>query len=165
MARQRKYTDEQLVNAIKNSGSIRQVLQRIGLVPAGGNYETVHRKIRELSLDTSHFHGQGWNIGGKFKPNPPKSMGEILTVNSVFRSSLLHHRLIDEGYKIHKCESCGRKTWLKNKIPLELHHINGDKYDNRIENLQLLCANCHALTPYYRKRKCRDGGIRNTHDN
>lgn len=48
------------------------------------------------------------------------------------------------------CECCGLKLWQNKNIPLELHHVNGIKDDNRIENLQLLCPNCHALTDNYR---------------
>ncbi len=44
------------------------------------------------------------------------------------------------------CDSCGLEEWQGRPISLELHHINGDGYDNRLENLQLLCPNCHSQT-------------------
>ena len=62
-------------------------------------------------------------------------------------------RLIIEGKKEKKCECCGNTKWNDLEIPLELHHINGNKTDNRLENLQLLCPNCHALTNNYRGKK------------
>ena len=43
-------------------------------------------------------------------------------------------------------------TWNGQTIPLELHHVNGNNKDNSLENLQLLCPNCHALTSNYRNR-------------
>ncbi len=55
--------------------------------------------------------------------------------------------LIRDGLKEMKCEICGNYDWMGNKIPLELHHVNGDHWDNRIDNLKILCPNCHALTP------------------
>lgn len=61
-------------------------------------------------------------------------------------------RLIDAGLKGTCCESCGLDTWLEQPIGLELHHINGDGDDNRLENLQLLCGNCHAQTPNWGAR-------------
>lgn len=71
--------------------------------------------------------------------------------DSTFKSSYkLKLRLLKENIKEHKCEKCNNIIWLDYKIPLELHHINGDTHDNRIENLQLLCPNCHALTENYR---------------
>lgn len=52
----------------------------------------------------------------------------------------------------HKCEQCGLKEWLNQKIPLEVHHIDDDHKNNVLENLQLLCPNCHALTENWRGR-------------
>lgn len=61
-------------------------------------------------------------------------------------------KLLKEKTKDHVCERCGLKEWLNAKIPLELHHINGNPKNNCIENLQVLCPNCHALTDNYRGR-------------
>ncbi len=58
--------------------------------------------------------------------------------------------MLNEGYKEHKCESCGLTTWLDKPIPLELHHIDGNRNNNTLENFQLLCPNCHAFTDSYR---------------
>lgn len=54
--------------------------------------------------------------------------------------------MIKEGLKEAKCECCGRTEWLGIPIPLELHHINEVHTDNRLENLLVLCPNCHAMT-------------------
>ena len=69
----------------------------------------------------------------------------------------LRERLLKEGLKEHKCENpkCGLSEWHNLPIPLQLHHINGDRTDNRLENLQLLCPNCHALTDNYCGRKLK----------
>lgn len=146
----RKYTNQQLTDAVKNSQSIRQVLAKIGLVEAGGNYQSVTKQIKTLNLDTSHFHGMSWRKGSCVPPKKAKPLSEILCKDSLYRTSLLRERLIIEGYKTHECENCNAIEWLGNPIPLELHHINGDPKDNRLENLQLRCPNCHALTDNYR---------------
>lgn len=150
MNKKYKYTKEELQEVVLNSGSIRQCLIKLNMKPAGGNYQTLHERFKEWNIDTSHFHGQGWNIGLKFRPTKRKPMEEILVRNSKFRSSHLKKRLFDESYKDKKCELCLLSEWLNNPIPLELHHIDGDKYNNEIENLQILCPNCHALTDTYR---------------
>ena len=70
----------------------------------------------------------------------------------------LKGRLLAEGLKENRCETCGVSEWRDKPLPLALHHVNGDPLDNRLENLQLLCPNCHAQTPNFgslNRRKSR----------
>ena len=78
--------------------------------------------------------------------NTRLSMSDILTKNSGYSRSRLKERLIENGLKEYKCECCGLTKWLDKPISLQLHHINGINNDNRLENLQLLCPNCHSQT-------------------
>lgn len=64
----------------------------------------------------------------------------------------LKNRFLAEGIFQHQCVSCNLTEWLERPIPLEIDYINGDRRDNRLENLRLLCPNCHALTETYRGR-------------
>lgn len=152
--KKRKWTDQQFISAVKSSLSYAEVIRKLGLKTAGSNYDTVKRKIKELNLDISHMTNQGWNTGKRFKIiKPAQPLEEILVKDSTFiNSNNLRKRILKEQIKEYKCERCGNSLWLNQKIPLELHHINGDRHDNRIENLQLLCPNCHALTDNYRGR-------------
>ena len=69
------------------------------------------------------------------------------------RFEYLYIFLLDrDNLKEKKCERCGRTEWQGFDIPLGIHHKNGDNHDNRIENLEILCPNCHALTDSYRGR-------------
>lgn len=147
------YDETQLRQAIVSNFSVAGVLRQLGLKPAGGNYKTINREISDLNLDISHFTGQGWSVGRIEPPKPARSLEEILVKNSPQRSSShLRRRLIKEGIFKPLCNSCGLEEWLDKSIPLELEHINGDSGDNRINNLCLLCPNCHAFTPTYRGR-------------
>lgn len=145
-------TDDEFRLAVAESLSVRQVLGRIGLVPAGGNYKTVHARIARLGLDTSHFTGAAWNQGGRFRMlSQPFSWENILVENSTYTSTYrLRNRLIEHGLKEHRCEACNLTEWCQQPIPLGLHHTNGINNDHRLANLQLLCPNCHALTENYR---------------
>ena len=146
------YTDEQFIEAVKTSFSKAEVLRKLGLKPCGGNYDTFNRNVQRLNADISHFTGQGWNVGDRFKPvREKRPINEVLIENSTWvNTNHLRERLLKEGIKEHKCEKCQRTEWNGLPIPLELHHINGIKSDLRIENLQLLCPNCHATTDNYR---------------
>jgi len=149
----RRYTEASLREAVLSSSSFRQVLSRLGLVEAGGNYASIQRIIRELNLDTSHFSGRAWRRGETSPPRQPRSLEELLKKDVVFDSFKLKNKILKEGLKERKCEGCDLTQWRDVPIPLELDHINGERKDNRLENLRLLCPNCHALTETYRGRK------------
>ena len=148
----RKWTDEQFIEAVKNSLSYAEVLRKIGLKVAGSNYDTVKRKISELNLDTSHMTGKVWNQGDRYRQIKIKRpLEEVLVEHSTWiNTNNLRKRLLNEGIKPRQCECCKRTEWMGKPIALELHHINGVKDDLRIENLQILCPNCHAFTDNYR---------------
>lgn len=65
----------------------------------------------------------------------------------------LKNKLIKKGLKEAKCENCGITHWLGNPTPLELHHIDGNTKNNDLENIKILCPNCHTLTDNYRGKK------------
>ena len=138
-----------LARAVAQNYSIRGALRALGLAPAGGNYETIKKAIREFALDTSHFTGQG-HLRGKTHAHSTRPLKTVLRRGKLENTSRLKRRLLTEGWKQHRCERCGSAQWLGRPIPLELHHNDGDKTNNLLRNLELLCPNCHALTDNYR---------------
>lgn len=147
----------QLSAATKDSTSIRQVLVKLGLKSAGGNYKTFKIYAEKYQLDTSHFLGRGWNIHATgLKRIDPTPLSEILVCNSNFQSHKLKQKIIAAGIKQKRCEECGwDKLSIDGRVPLELHHINGIHTDNRIDNLKLLCPNCHSLKINHRGRNIK----------
>ncbi len=152
--RKRKWTLENLQQAVKESTGFRGVLRKLGLVPAGGNYAQIKKYLLENNINYSHFTGRAWNKGkkGYFRPFIP--LADILKKGSTYQSYKLKRRLFRENLKKEACEMCG---WFKQTeggyVPLELDHVNGDHSDNRLANLRVLCPNCHSLQPTHRGRK------------
>jgi len=149
-----KSTDAEFIDAVKSSNSIREALIKLNLKAAGGNYECFHKRVKELDISIDHFTDpKVWNKGKKFGPR--RSLEQYL--NGVpIQSHKLKLRLIVEGIKEHKCEECGIVKWRGKPTPIELDHINGNHHDNRLENLRLLCPNCHAQTETYRGKNKRN---------
>lgn len=146
----RKYTIEDLKNAVASCKSIRQVLLKLNVAPYGGNYQVIKNAIKELNLDTSHLLGQGWNKGNSPNIYKDRTIEDYLSNKYKIQSYKLKNKLLTHNYLLYKCYSCGLEKWLNNPIPLELHHIDGNNANNNLNNLQLLCPNCHALTTNYR---------------
>jgi hypothetical protein len=148
MGKKRSYTDEQFIQAIANNKSWRQVLFSLGLKEGGGTYVYIKNLAKKLNLSTSHMTGQGWNCGERYKnPKPVKDLEDILVEDSDYHNqNFLKKRLWREGLLKKECYVCGISDWLGTPLTLQIDHINGKRQDNRIENLQILCPNCHSQT-------------------
>jgi len=145
-------TEDKLKKVVKEARSYRQVLLVLGYCVAGGNYETIKKLIKKYGIDISHFDGNGWNKGKNSSITP---LSEILKKNSTYSRYALKSRLLKECLLKNKCYICGLENqWNNQNLILVLDHINGDKYDNRIENLRMLCPNCNSQT----KTFCRSNG-------
>jgi len=156
MSRRRKWTDEQLREAVRSCTSAAAVMRSLGVHVGGANYQTINRRISELGLETVHWLGQA-HLRGQTNPHvPTRALEEILRAGSRYNTNDLRTRLIKTGIFQAVCSHCRLTEWLGHAIPLELDHVDGDRENNELSNLRLLCPNCHALTPTYRGRnkKC-----------
>ena len=145
-----KYKLEDIKEIVESSISKRECLMKMNLKPYGENYRVLDKYINLYKINTKHFLGQGWN-----KTNSPADIKPIekYFLNEIPISSYkLKRRILKEKIKEYKCEECNLTIWNNKQIPLELHHINGNNKDNSLDNLKLLCPNCHALTDNYRNR-------------
>lgn len=139
-----KEREEYYIKLIKESKSLIEVCRKANIVPTTGNYNTLKKIIKNKQIDISHFKRMCGSNN-----NARKQTSEYLIKGSNISSFKLKNKLLKEGYKEKRCEKCKNTEWYGKPIPLELHHINGDNTDNRLENLQILCPNCHAFTDTY----------------
>lgn len=146
-----KLSKDEVENIVNKCYSIADFCRMVGWVTKGNSYRCFHNYVKKYNLDTSHFvtkkNEGNFNIKGK-----KYSLDEYLKTNSI-RGKILIEKLVDAGVKERKCESCNNYIWKGVDIPLEVHHIDGNHYNNDITNLQLLCPNCHSLTDNFRGKR------------
>ena len=136
---------EEFKEIVKKSWSYNQVAKEIGL-RNGGFIITVKNRIRREKIDASHFDPKR-NLRKKCEKRWP--FEEIFKKDSGYcgGGSQLKKKLYDKGLKGEVCESCMiGPNWNNKGLVLQLDHINGVHNDNRIENLRILCPNCHSQT-------------------
>lgn len=140
--------EKKVCELIPKCNSINEVLKILGHKGTSEYYRQIQTIITKYGLNTDHF--------GKLQKNnkiEKRKTDDILIENIDINVSKLRDRLIKENIKKYECECCGLVEWNGKPIPLQLHHINGNRKDNRLENLQILCPNCHAQTENFSKRK------------
>lgn len=111
--------------------------------------QTLNQYLKKMNID---YKGQQ-NQKGIRKGNSYRNALSYIESGNYISSSKLRDKLLKDGIKKRKCERCGRTKWGKSPIPLELHHRNGNHYDNTLSNLEIICPNCHALVPNHSKKK------------
>jgi Zn finger protein HypA/HybF involved in hydrogenase expression len=152
MPRKRTWKDDEFVEAVRTSDSIRQVLKKLSLNPTGANYKTVHLHVERLRLDTTHWKGKGW-LRGKTHTFNGAPLQSILQNGSTYtNTSALKRRLLAAGILKAECAECGISSWRGAPLALVLDHVNGVNDDHRLENLRLLCPNCDSQTPTFAGR-------------
>lgn len=138
VAKWKKLSEEEFAKLVKESKSFYELAEKIGYAKTGGGTQTSLKKaVLERGLDTSHFLGQAWNKGNYDYSSFTKG---IIKKNG---KSTLNPLIALRG---HQCECCKNTEWLGQPINLEIHHIDGDRSNNELNNLQLLCPNCHSYT-------------------
>ena len=101
------------------------------------------------------YKGNQSGKGFSKSSNKEMSLKDYLENSQDIQSNKVRLKLLKEGYKEYKCENCGLTQWLGEPIPLELHHKDGNRHNNTIENYSLLCPNCHAMTDSYRGKNSK----------
>lgn len=144
-----KYTREILEKAVKESLNITQVLKALGISNYGGGMANhIHSRIKKLEISTSHFLWNKTNSGSRYKGGCEKRTAESLLVkrspNERRESGKRLRRALVESGVAYECSLCKVSDWQNRSLTLEVDHINGQRTDDRKENLRFLCPNCHS---------------------
>lgn len=135
---------ERIKEVIPQCINFTEVLEMLSIPRQGNNSNTLKRLLDENNIDYSHFTGRA-----RVYNNTSTSISEYLFNRVKITSGKLRIKLLTEGLKENKCEICGITKWLGNPIVCQLHHIDGNNQNNNLENLQILCPNCHSQTENY----------------
>ena len=136
---------QDIIKWIKENQSKSYICQQLSCRPS-----TLDNYLKKLDIQ---YNG---NQGGKgIKSDPKRKTALEYSKSTCVKSNVLKFKLFEDGIREQKCEECGITEWMGQEAPLELHHIDGDRFNNNFINLQILCSNCHSLTPNYSGKKVK----------
>ena len=146
------------IQAFHESETLVEMYKNIGFhgYLRGGLYKTIKQRILEEGLDVNEILNRSKKAMAKHLAchRKRKDTDEYLVLGSKIRTTDLKRRLINEGYVANACSKCGLgPEWDSLPLTFHLHHKNGNSRDNRLENLCLLCPNCHSQTDTYCSKK------------
>jgi 5-methylcytosine-specific restriction endonuclease McrA len=127
-----------------------EVIRALGFEPTRSTYRILHEQIARNGIDTAHFEAGHAAMRRSRRRRYRTTLDEVLVEGSSYVAvATLKRRLIEEGLLEPRCRQCGIDAWQGQPIVLHLDHINGIRNDHRLENLRLLCPNCHSQTETY----------------
>lgn len=136
--------NQRIIDVCKNAVSMSSACAELGM-----HWNTFVKYAKELGCYKPNQGGKGTHK----KTSHCYDINDILSGKYPgYQTFKLKNRLLSLGIKENKCEICGITEWNGKPLNMELHHIDGNKNNNSLENLQILCPNCHAQTDNFRAK-------------
>jgi len=156
-----KYSDEEFLAALRQSVSMRNLINLLEMCVSSWNYKNFYKRIQHLRASTDHWKGQTReDCLGNLHSTTSRSLDQILIENSPVTGAVLRRNILKSKILEYKCAICGIDEWNGKNLSLQIDHKNGCRTDDRIENLQWLCPNCHTQTETWgtkrRRNRCVD---------
>jgi len=144
-----KISDESIIEACNTSMSMAEASTKVSI-----HFNTFRKRALKLGVYKPNQSGKGMTKRYNGKNYFP--LKEILEgKHPQYQTNKLRKRLIREGIKEEKCEKCGIEDWLGERVSFELNHIDGIRTNHLLDNLEILCPNCHSQTPTYRGKNVK----------
>jgi 5-methylcytosine-specific restriction endonuclease McrA len=135
---------------VSDSRTITECLNKLGLTNKGRNNKTFLARVEEENISIEHIRKQSASVAQESKRIP---LEDFLVLGREVKGSAIKRKLIAAGLMKDECAVCGQlPEWNGKPLSLELDHINGNRLDNRIENLRIICPHCHSQTDTFRGR-------------
>lgn len=142
-------TDEEFIKVVESSKTMAIAAQKLSM-----SYTTFIRKAKTLECYKPNQGGKG--VSKQWVSDRAIPLEEIFAgLHPKTHSYKLKHKLYKEGLKTNKCEICGISEWNGKELACELDHIDGNKTNHKLENLRILCPNCHSQTETFRFKRGR----------
>ncbi len=152
------WSDNQLVSIVPLCNDLTEIIKKLGLRTAGGNFESIKGHIKRLNISTAHFNKKN-QIKGllKYSQNRKIQDKEFYIDNSrVTDNNSIRRKVAKDSFLDYICQRCENgPTWNNEPLTLQLDHINGKHSDHRKENLRWMCPNCHSQTNTFAGRNKR----------
>lgn len=139
------WQEDKLPEIVKNCVNLTEVLNYLEIPRQGNNSVTLKGILDRNGIDYSHFTGRAREYAKPLE----KSVEYYLTNETNVKPFVLKKKLLEAGLKENRCECCGITDWNGKPLVMQLHHVDGNTKNNKIENLQILCPNCHSQTENY----------------
>lgn len=148
------WSEQTLKETVKNCICWWDWMRILGVPTRGCNYRTLKKKAAEYKIDTSHFNYKYARTHNGKRIVKNRSNSEIFNDTTPIKVESVKSAYIERILNgIPHCERCGITNWNNEKIVFQLHHKDGDYRNNKLENIILLCPNCHSQTENFRNNK------------
>ncbi len=146
--------EKMVIEFLPHSNSMSHLCSNLGIKGVKFYYDKIDKIIQRNNLSTEHFGSLRKKSSNSRNKYTAMTDDEFFVDGTKRNSTQILKRLIENGYKEYKCENqeCGIIDWHNKELKLQVHHINGNHNDNRLENLQILCPNCHSQTDNFGKK-------------
>lgn len=147
-----KFSNEDILKVANGASSVMEIMRKLNMCSSGYGHARFKNRLKQLGIEFKE--ASAWSRGKTLEKQ--RGIQYYLVKDGPFiNSSLLRKLLILAGLKNEKCEICENTEWMGQRIPLQLDHKDGDRTNNLIDNLRVLCANCHCQTPTHSIIKSR----------